>query len=341
MSNNIFKQQISKLKSEAILKSALCGGAIGLSVGFISALITWFTEFRGFWLSLAVLVVVSAAVGALFYYKRFYPTVLKNAKRIDAMGLEERLITMVEFENDTSFMASIQRADAMKALANVTKEHIKFEISKAIVVTSIICSTLSGGMLTVNALSEYDVLPRGDELFATIADEVIKASYKVTYEAGEGGVIVGEAEQLIEDGESGTAVVAVANDGYYFVKWNDGLTNPARVDRNVIEHADYVAEFAPIDDEEWMDDGTGDDADDAPKENGGGQPSSGESDGEPSDSEFGGGMYEPNNQIINGSTYYRQDMESYKDEANDRILDENSDLTEEEIELIKKYLGIV
>ena len=61
----------------------------------------------------------------------------------------------------------------------------------------------------------------------------------------------------------------------------------------------------------------------------------------PDDSMMGGGKYEANNQVINGSIYYRDVISAYKDTADERILGEGSTLTEAEIEFIKKYLGIV
>ena len=59
------------------------------------------------------------------------------------------------------------------------------------------------------------------------------------------------------------------------------------------------------------------------------------------DATTGGGASKPNNQIIDGKTFYREVLEYYQDLANGQIDSEESGLTEEEIELIKKYLGIV
>ena len=53
-------------------------------------------------------------------------------------------------------------------------------------------------------------------------------TYTLTYTAGANGTITGTSPQTVNYGASGTAVTAVPNTGYHFVKWSDGSTaNPA------------------------------------------------------------------------------------------------------------------
>ncbi|NLF37414.1 MAG: leucine-rich repeat protein, partial [Clostridiaceae bacterium] len=73
--------------------------------------------------------------------------------------------------------------------------------------------------------------------------EVVTYSLKY-FEYGNGeGSILGTTLQTVEYGNSGTAVTAVANDGYYFVMWSDGLTDNPRTDTNVRENIDVIAIF--------------------------------------------------------------------------------------------------
>ena len=65
----------------------------------------------------------------------------------------------------------------------------------------------------------------------------------VTYVAGEGGRIEGTAVQTVRKGESTDQVTAVANEGYEFVKWDDGNTQAVRTDDNVQEDVTYTAIF--------------------------------------------------------------------------------------------------
>ena len=65
----------------------------------------------------------------------------------------------------------------------------------------------------------------------------------LTYIAGSGGTISGTTTQTIDKGASGTAVTAVPNTGYKFVKWSDGKTTATRTDTNVQASATYTATF--------------------------------------------------------------------------------------------------
>ena len=68
-------------------------------------------------------------------------------------------------------------------------------------------------------------------------------TYTLSYTAGEGGSISGQATQTVKHGQSGTEVEAAPNAGYRFVKWSDGLTTAKRTDSNVQEDMSVTAEF--------------------------------------------------------------------------------------------------
>ena len=68
----------------------------------------------------------------------------------------------------------------------------------------------------------------------------------VTYVAGDGGRIEGTAIQTIVKGGNTTEVTAVANAGYVFSKWSDGVTTAKRVDQNVTVSKKVTAEFTKI-----------------------------------------------------------------------------------------------
>ena len=50
---------------------------------------------------------------------------------------------------------------------------------------------------------------------------------------------------------------------------------------------------------------------------------------------------DPANQIINNSEYYRDIIEKLADETGERLENGDGSLSQEEIDIIKKYLGIV
>lgn len=67
--------------------------------------------------------------------------------------------------------------------------------------------------------------------------------YTLKYAAGEGGSVTGETEQVVKEGEDGSTVTAVADFGYKFVKWSDGVTTAERTDRQVDGDVTVTAEF--------------------------------------------------------------------------------------------------
>ena len=78
---------------------------------------------------------------------------------------------------------------------------------------------------------------------AELVAEFEIATYTLTYSAGEGGSISGEATQTVTYGQSGTEVEAVPADGYKFLRWSDGLTTTKRTDSNVSADLSVTAEF--------------------------------------------------------------------------------------------------
>ena len=70
--------------------------------------------------------------------------------------------------------------------------------------------------------------------------------FTLTYKAGEHGTIKGEATQKVFAGESGSAVEAVPDPGYRFVKWDDNKTDNPRTEVNVTESKTYTAQFEVI-----------------------------------------------------------------------------------------------
>jgi hypothetical protein len=190
-----------KLTVEAVIKSVLSGVAIGGAVAFILAFVTWFLEFNGTLPTILAFVGIGAASGVLLYFFLFRPTVKSNARRLDRYGLDERLITMVELEGDDSFIARMQREDAVKHVGAMDQKKIKFKFPKVIVVLTVVFATLMLSMGTVEALSAASVLPSGAEVWNTVFPPPPPESFKVTYLASKGGYILGNAEQhgLITD----------------------------------------------------------------------------------------------------------------------------------------------
>ena len=69
-------------------------------------------------------------------------------------------------------------------------------------------------------------------------------TYTLTYAAGASGTISGASPQTVAYGGSGGAVTAVANTGYHFVSWSDGVLTATRTDTNVLADITVTASFA-------------------------------------------------------------------------------------------------
>ena len=350
-----FRKHFLKIQIEAILNSILCGLIVGLFSGFAVALVTWLTALKGLWLSIGVTAGVSVIASFAFYFIRFRPTVMRSARRIDSVGLEERLITMVEYENDPSPIADIQRQDAKRALNALSTAAIYFRVAAGTVICLAVAFVLCAGMTTVTTLADHGLLPGGDEIIEGLLPEERIIYVSVTYETEDGGEIKGEADQLIPIGTRTEIIEAIPDEGYEFVEWDDGYDKPVRYEKNVQEDKIFIAIFMPLGDEESQD-GQPSDQD---KPNG--KPQKTQQDGKPQDQEsdqdseqqkpddkesdkptdIGGGKYEEVNQIINGEIYYKEVLDEYKELLRERLETEGDNLSQEERAIIESYLGIV
>lgn len=322
-----------KLTLEAVLKAAFAGVAIGGGVAFVLAFISWFLDFNGtllIALGFAVTAVISAV---LLYFLVFRPTVQSNARRLDSYGLDERVITMVELEGSDSFIAKLQREDAVKHVSAMNQRQIKFRFPRVLVILTLVFTVLMLGMGAVEVLSSVDIVPTGAEVWNTMFPPPPPESFELKYIAEKGGYILGEDEQLVVEGTDGLPVVAVADDGFIFVGWSDGFANPSRTDKAVTGNIERKAVFVKIDDVEVDDDG-GDEPDDVPGEDGEGyDPDGGDSDG-------GGSKYKQNNFVIDGKTYYRDIFEEYYERAMEYV-QQGETIPEELRDIIEIYFEII
>lgn len=76
------------------------------------------------------------------------------------------------------------------------------------------------------------------------APYALTQSYTLTYTAGPNGAIDGVSPQTVQEGQSGTAVTAVPEEGYHFVNWSDDSTQNPRIDTNVTTNISVTANFA-------------------------------------------------------------------------------------------------
>ena len=68
-------------------------------------------------------------------------------------------------------------------------------------------------------------------------------SYNIFYRTDGNGYITGDAKQRVKEGASSTMVRAVANTGFHFISWSDGLTEVERSETNVLAEMTFTANF--------------------------------------------------------------------------------------------------
>ena len=336
MTKKAFKDYNARLNKEAFLKSLICGLIIGFSALLVSATVFWLTAFNQTWLCALIWAAATAGTTPIFYYKKFRPSVRETAKRIDQLGLEERILTMAQLEGDNSYIAVRQREDAMRALATVNAKLIKFVVSVPLIVTLAIVGVSGTGMVTVAALSAAGLLDSGKD----IIEEVVlpePEEYEITYDVKGAGMIEGDIFQIVQEGKNATGVMAVPDDEWVFVEWSDGSTDPYREDMNVQSDMELIALFNPTMDA-FPGDGEGEEGDtdsEAPPSESGQKPGDDPGQGQ------GGTEWVPTNQVIDGETYYGGT--TYDNAYEDVIaeLTQNDEIPEELKQIIDSYFQTI
>lgn len=73
--------------------------------------------------------------------------------------------------------------------------------------------------------------------------KTVTLNYYLHYRVSDGGSLTGDVVQVVLDGKDGTLVTATPSNGYYFVKWSDGLKTMDRIDTRVHGNVDVKALF--------------------------------------------------------------------------------------------------
>ncbi|MBP5307798.1 MAG: hypothetical protein J6Z34_01545 [Clostridia bacterium] len=319
----LLKKHRARLTKEAVIKSLLIGLLIGFSAMLVSATVFWMVGVKAFWLSFIVLAVFSAVSSLWFYFFKFRPDDKSVARRVDAVGREERMITMNEFQGETDYIYEHQRKDAVAAVSKFNASLLKITVSIAVVIALSVILVLSSGMTVLSALSATGVIPSGGEIIRDIEEQRNKRFFEVSYVPEGGGMFEGDEVQIVEEGKDATPILAVADDGWIFVYWSDGVEDPYRTDINVRDNMEIIAYFQEAEEGEGEGDpNEGDQPSDQPGDPGDNdQPSDQPSQPFPT----GGGKYDPANQVFNGETYYGGDIfQSFYGDAVDNLSQDGS-----------------
>ncbi len=368
-----------RLAFEGVFKALL----IGLLTAGVSALITcvvcWYLGFNALWIVLPELVVISGVVFCLLYFFKYRTTAKRVAARVDELGLEERMITMCEYQGDQSFMANAQRQDALNALSTVNKDMIPMAISNVLIVFTALAVTCCAIASEITVLTSDGVIKSGQVivekylerpaekfsvryssgLYGTLycpsfnaeSNEEIKNELLANgYAENESGSIKlysdGSVEMTFTEGEDGDYIFAIPKAGYVFVQWSDGELSPFRKDAGLGIYSEISAiyEEGDFDMESYL------------RQLEAAIPSLSDSSNKPydnersSDSNNSNSTNSPNSGdysggvsggfIIDGKTDYRHVYKDYADSGLDRVNNDTS-MNERLIKAINNYYNAI
>ena len=276
----LIKKYRNKLRLEGVIKAAFVAAAIAAAFAAVIAFIVWLSTSGAsiVWTAVGIFLGVTAVATPVIYFFKYRATDLELARRLDRLGLSERMVTMLEYTGSltsavgasagaavvrpgvNSAMLAAQTADAVNALNSLINTKTKVglvSITASVVVPLAIAFVPFGGMVTVGALADTNVIPTGYEIIREMANPVTEKFYTVNYRAAlldlksgmytldAGGVIDGDDEQLVAytvngDDEvlstsSATPVLAIEEDDYVFLFWDmdTNLTDPYRLDTDL------------------------------------------------------------------------------------------------------------
>lgn len=242
-----FKTFIKRLRAEALVKSFLIAFLASNIIGFMVCFAIWIFGSISFlqnytWILIIISIILglTVTVTAILYFTVFRPTQKVLAKRLDALGLDERIITMQELNNDNSFMAKKQREDALHALSKINVKMLKIAVSIPLIICCCVAVMATSGMSAVLALSANGVVKTGEEVIKQIEDAQVP-EYEVEYDVYGDGEIIGEIFQVVKEGQSTESVYAEAFDNWFFIGWIDldAELSPFEAEA-VLEHLELV-----------------------------------------------------------------------------------------------------
>lgn len=337
----LLRKYRKRVAREGIIKSILVGIAFGFASVLLSAAVMYFVPAKTNTLLFAILIptclfIFTAVTFTLsLYFYKFRPSTESVARRIDELGLDERIVTMTELADDTSYIAMRQREDALKSLESVKTDMIKLRVPKKMAVTAAVALLIGGGAFAFNMLSALNIVPSGHTIIEGNKPENQPVIFEIVYDVDGEGEIIGNAVQSVEKGGATEKVIAEAKPGWTFIGWMSedfdeeklasgdlGLDSMERRDTDVSSDMVIIAIFEELDDDDEFMDADGDPDPNAPAD----------PDGEPKPTPPKKEQNKPNiegskkdqrdnpaNQVYDGRTYYGDDYGEKLSEAIDQM----------------------
>lgn len=128
---NVLIEFKKKAKKQNIIKAGLCSVAISLLFNIPFLIAFWIMDYKyKFIICAGIFIVGISVLFPVLYFKKFKYTEIQLAKRIDDLGLEERVLTMIELKDNDSFIAKKQKEDTLSVLKTVEGNDLKGKYKK-------------------------------------------------------------------------------------------------------------------------------------------------------------------------------------------------------------------
>lgn len=149
---NVLIKFKKKAKKQNIIKAGLCSVAISLLFNIPFLIAFWIMDYKyKFIICSGIFIVGVSVLFPVLYFKKFKYTEIQLAKRIDDLGLEERVLTMIELKDNNSFIAKKQKEDTLNVLKTVEVNDLKGKYRKQSFL-SIFSTVLASFVITLSLM---------------------------------------------------------------------------------------------------------------------------------------------------------------------------------------------
>lgn len=164
----LIKKYQSRLIVEGLLKSGINGLIAGFTTTIIIKIIFLIIKENGLLWPIISGLIVAIIASLVFYFIRYRPNTKKVASRVDDLGLEERVVTMLSYENQSnSFMVEKQKKDTEVKLTSVSPKQLKLSVFTIPFIILLCLVPLTASTLTISSrkpiISSTSSIPKTSE----------------------------------------------------------------------------------------------------------------------------------------------------------------------------------
>lgn len=157
-----------KLKKDARLKSIMFASMIGFSLMTVLSVVFYFISYQGLLISLITGCITIVILSFIFNTYIFKISIKDVAIKLDHLGLNERVVTMIEHHDVDTIITQKQRESTQDKLLHITPNHIAFKHFIRLSFILIVMMSLSILTLTLTTLAVLE-----DEVVPVIPDVVL------------------------------------------------------------------------------------------------------------------------------------------------------------------------